>query len=425
MQHINSIKEEIASANSSIIKTMEQEDVISLDKFKKKLFLFLAIVVAEGVTAFVASQSEIEGLEPWLIGLVIITVIGGVIYMAISNEATKRQKSYQDLITIIAKAACEKIAPGIQYDVKGLDREIFINSFLVKRSSHSFNSSSTFFGRLLDQEIKLSYCEYYYYSRSSDSDSESDSSTKTTIFDGTLLVIKNPTPGRSMTVVLTDSSDRLVGSKFGDVLNTITSKLDFLPGNLVRFDENPEFEKYFKVLSDNEQEARQIINQQMQLLIMDLKKKIKEIQLSFIDDQIYVGIPSKIPPYIDSSSFSRLTPAVVDYCALVFGIAETFISLMSTERTTPSPIVQSSFQEIIAASPDLPDSIDTTIAATRSVGKGCMFIVGAVMLFMGGSMVVASLVLLSLVGEKLMIGPGIVGVILLYVGYRFVRKKKV
>jgi hypothetical protein len=130
-----------------------------------------------------------------------------------------------------------------------------------------------------------------------------------TIFKGLFFVADCLKNFSSQTIVLPDVAQNLLG-KLGQALQSFSAPL----GRLVKFDD-AEFEKYFVVYSEDENQARDILSPALMSRIVEFRKKNRSswVRLSFAGSQVFVALsreqnfcdPSLFGPIIDFAKIDQ------------------------------------------------------------------------------------------------------------------------
>lgn len=123
------------------------------------------------------------------------------------------------------------------------------------------------------------------------------------------------------TIVLPDTAENLFGS-----LGSFFQKMNVSREQLVKL-EDPEFEKYFCVYSNDQVEARYILSTKLMQRITELKKKSKKkIRLSFINSKVFIAISIGKnlfePPFFRTMLNYNLMEEFFNYLHLSVGIVE-------------------------------------------------------------------------------------------------------
>jgi hypothetical protein len=107
-----------------------------------------------------------------------------------------------------------------------------------------------------------------------------------TLFEGVFFRAEFPKHFTGKTVVLPDSATNL----FGDYIGEFLQKNNFGRDKLVKLD-NPEFEKFFVVYSNDQIEARYILSHSLMEKMLNFRKKVGvDVAFSFVDGNMYVGV---------------------------------------------------------------------------------------------------------------------------------------
>lgn len=142
-----------------------------------------------------------------------------------------------------------------------------------------------------------------------------------TIFKGLFFVADFNKNFVGETFVLPDTAESAFGS-----LGTFFQKMNMSRPQLVKL-EDIEFEKAFAVYGTDQIEARYILSPSLMQRIMEFRKKTKsEISLSFIQSQVYIGIPISKDlfeaPVFSSMINYPMMAEYYSYLALCIGIVE-------------------------------------------------------------------------------------------------------
>jgi Protein of unknown function (DUF3137) len=145
--------------------------------------------------------------------------------------------------------------------------------------------------------------------------------TVVTIFKGLFFIADFNKKFIGETFVLADTAESTFGS-----LGTFFQKMNMSRPKLVKL-EDIEFEKVFAVYGTDQIEARYILSTALMSRIMEFRKKTgKEISLSFIDSNVFIGIPIakdlfEAPMFSTLVNYS-LIAEYYNYLALCIGIVE-------------------------------------------------------------------------------------------------------
>lgn len=107
-----------------------------------------------------------------------------------------------------------------------------------------------------------------------------------TIFQGMFIEIKLNQKTKAETYIFSDITEKLIGKWLGDMVQSI----NFGRGELVKL-ENPEFEKHFRVHSDDQVQARVLITPLFMEKLLKLNTKLKvPFHMAHHGDCLYVAI---------------------------------------------------------------------------------------------------------------------------------------
>jgi hypothetical protein len=151
-------------------------------------------------------------------------------------------------------------------------------------------------GKIGATEIQFSEIEVAYGARG-------DTYRGAISFDGLFFVGAFNKDFTAQIVVLPDVAERLL-VHVGQKLQALTK----FRGQLIKL-EDPEFEKFFAVYSDDQIQARYVLSTSLMEKVVEFRKKAnKEIFLSFIESKVYVAVP------LDRDLFEpRLSTTLLDF----------------------------------------------------------------------------------------------------------------
>ncbi|MCP4439463.1 MAG: DUF3137 domain-containing protein [Aureispira sp.] len=213
--------------------------------------------------------------------------------------------------------------PSIKFSPKRhIDSNDFNSSQLF--GSHNRYSGEDFFDGTIEH-TPVRFSELAVKKVTTNGSGNNRKTTTTTIFDGLFFVVQMQKRTYGKVAVLPDSAESMFGS-VGKFFQKTFGKL-FQGGQLVHFEEHPEFEKEFVVYSKEEEEAHRILTPTMLNAIYDLRYKWgSNVRLSFIDHNVYIAISSSKNLFeVDSKQSileNSLLQELYDELILCFSIIE-------------------------------------------------------------------------------------------------------
>jgi hypothetical protein len=313
------------------MKTIEQfkdycareidSDLAILEKIRGgvqgKLIAAGAILACAGMALLFWMQQAgyIAGLKAALIAagciLFAVLVIMGLLPKLLMREYISAYK-----MSVIDKFI-KFIDPNLQYDPFGfVSGGAYSMSELFRTYAERYSGSDYVKGLLDNISVEFSNVHSEYYHRSG------KSRRWVTIFKGLFFVVGFRKNFSGHTIVLPDTAQGLLG-KLGQKLQSLMPPL----GRLVTFNDE-EFEKYFVVYSENENEARSVLSPSMMQLMVDFRKKISAawLRFSFSGSQVFIALtqirnvcePSLFGPIVNFDKLDRY----LEYISFVHRIAE-------------------------------------------------------------------------------------------------------
>ena len=127
--------------------------------------------------------------------------------------------------------------------------------------------------------------------RSTSRDSKGNTKTnRTTIFSGMFIILDTPNIANGMIQIKPDIAERYFGGMVGGFLQKLVGSTTAYP--LIKFDEDPEFEKQFVVYSNDTATARRLLTADARAYLQQLNegKNNKKISLAISNHKVYLGI---------------------------------------------------------------------------------------------------------------------------------------
>jgi hypothetical protein len=292
------------------MKTIEQfkdycmremdSDLAILEKIRSgvhgKLLAAAALLAcgAMGLLFLMQQQGYITGIKAALIAagciLFVMLVILGLLPKFLMREYNSAFKmSVMDKFTKFLDA-------NLQYDpFNFVSGGVYSMANLFRQEAERYSGSDLVKGRLGDIPVEFSQALSEYSVR------QKGSRRWVTIFRGLFLVADCRKNFSGQTIVLPDTAQNLLG-KLGQKLQSLMPPI----GQLVTFDD-AEFEKYFVVYSENENEARTIISPALIQKAVEFRNKNRSawLRFSFFGSQVFVAL-SQVRNFCEPSLFGPI-----------------------------------------------------------------------------------------------------------------------
>ncbi len=276
MKSLNDIRREINPALQKI-ELLRKEKLQAISNAKKWYILPLIILLF-------ALFSFLSGSLPLTIFCAVISFISFfLVYLfKISPHKTEFIHSFKHQVF---SSFVSSIYPNSYYAPDNyLPSSIFSSSQLF--GSYDSYSGEDYFEGETESGCAFKFSELRVTDTTTDSDGDS---TTSTVFDGIFFILDVPQRVSGRIQVIPDSAESSFGT-FGKFIQKTMGSL-FQGGELVYFEEHPEFEKEFVVYSKDEEEARRLLSPVLIKAIYDLKIKWnKRLRLSFINNQIFIAL---------------------------------------------------------------------------------------------------------------------------------------
>jgi hypothetical protein len=268
------------------------ESLRELESSRKKTLLklvaFIFFMLAAAVFIAVALWAAITFNSEFLVCCLFILPLAWLFGLAFGLGKIKNSyvKAYKGEVM---PKIIRFIDEGLQYSYQGgIGSSDFIRSGIFLTYPDQYSCEDHVFGTV--DKTAISFSEVHAKEKREHQDREGRKRTEyITIFRGIFFVADFNKSFRHKTLVLPDKAERLFGKMIGGFLQ---SKNISRP-QLVKM-EDPEFEKYFVVYSQDQVEARYILSTSLMQRITEFKKKTgKNIYFSFVDDKLMAAIPYK------------------------------------------------------------------------------------------------------------------------------------
>jgi hypothetical protein len=256
-----------------------------------KSLIFYRVIIGLMIVGVLAIIFSFELLTPLLesnVFYLIISVIFMIAYItAIVLLIAKQGKIRKNFVIEFKKKIINSIVSffdeGLTYDPhKFISLQEFQASNLIRQRIDKYYGDDFVEGKIGQTTLKFSEVHAFY-------EENSDNKKRyVEIFGGVFFIGDFNKNFKGSTYVFPDRMEKTFG-RFANFLQSL-SKAN---GQLVKL-EDIDFEKEFKVYSDDQIEARYILSTSLMQRILDFQKKAYSgIMLAFKDSKIYIAIPVK------------------------------------------------------------------------------------------------------------------------------------
>lgn len=260
----------------------------SLELERKDLVLKIALVFCLCFGILIIAYSYVQNMPipsyqlPVMIVVGLVSIIAGLVNRLLIHPF-KREFKFR-----VVEQVFKRLLPDCIYDSNGkIPQSDYMMSLLFPRYPDIYQGEDFVKARIGQTEFEFSELKTFFHSRDN-----KGRKRKVIIFKGLFFIADFHKNFSGQTFVLPDYAERSLGD-VGNILQSMIGKVDSRPGELVKL-EDPAFEKYFKVYSTDQLEARYILSASMMQRVLDLKQKMKsEISISFVNSRVFVAIHSK------------------------------------------------------------------------------------------------------------------------------------
>jgi hypothetical protein len=232
--------------------------------------------------------------------MIMIFIAYSIIALIFSQKAIRKYKRmFKD---VVIGPLIKAIDPMLQYAKESfISRAKYDESKIFLTHADRYSGEDYVWGMVDKTALEFSELHSQYVTR--------DSKGRTqyhTIFKGLFLIADFHKDFKCRVVVMPDYSERLFGglAKFFQKMNVMRDPLIYM--------EDPEFEKMFKVYSNDIVEARYILSTSTLKRIVDLKKKLdRSIHISFINSKMFLAISSARNMFDPKMGNSVLRPEII------------------------------------------------------------------------------------------------------------------
>lgn len=241
---------------------------------------FLALILS-----FELLTSALEENVFYMI-LAIIIMIAYIIafVLFLSKQGKIRRLFVLEFKSKIISSIVNFFDEGLVYDpLKLISLQDFTSSNLIRRTIAKYYGDDYVEGKIGQTSLRFSEVHAYIEENTSD-----DKKRYVEVFGGIFFIGDFNKNFNGHTYVFPDKMEKAFG-RFAKFLQSLSSS----NGQLVNL-EDIEFEKEFKVYSDDQIEARYILSTSLMQRILDYKRKANsDIMMAFKESKIYMAIPIK------------------------------------------------------------------------------------------------------------------------------------
>jgi len=253
-------------------------DIEALEQKRKKVLRKLTFV---GIAMFclVAVSFFILVLSGADFGIIMFPVVLSIIVGAFTFKFISRDYISEFKILVIDRII-RFIDDNLSYDRKRhIPKSIFMLSRIFSRTPNRYSGDDFVSGKIGATKIQFSELNAVHESGSGKNRS------RVTVFKGLFFVGDFNKNFSCSVVVLPDTAEKLFG-RIGQKLQSMNIVRD----KLIKLDD-PQFEKYFVVYSNDQIQARYVLSTSLMKRIVDFRQKSnRKIHLSFVGSMVFVAI---------------------------------------------------------------------------------------------------------------------------------------
>lgn len=282
-------------------------EVLSSLKKKFRPFYFISI----GCGILLMGLINIFSLFLAGLGCLVVFLIYSYKAKPLKNKIKEFYKSK------VIPALIHNISSDLNYQPNfGINESEFLNAKIYTKKSDRYKTEDLIEGTI--DKTFLKFAEIHSEYKTTDK----DGNTKWhTIFRGIFYQSDFHKNFKGETYILTDYSEKTIFKGIGKFFQ----RKNFMRPDLVLL-EDPEFEKEFVVYSTDQIEARYLLSLSIMSKLTNFKKQVKNVQLSFINNYMYVTISNRRdlfePNYYSSEKDYEDLKLYYKYLDLVIGLVE-------------------------------------------------------------------------------------------------------
>jgi hypothetical protein len=211
------------------------------------------------------------------------------------------------------------IGPDLEYQPQqGISRDEYVQSGIFLTGGDVYTCEDLVSGKMGSTAIRFS--EVHAQAKQTTQEDGKTQTTYETLFRGIFFSADFNKHFNGRTVVLTDQAERFMGG-----LGTMFQKMNVVRDPLIKMD-SVDFEKAFAVYGTDPVEANYILSPSLMERILAFKQRSGNIQMSFVNSNVYISIPIKEnlfePKILTSMIDAKSSERYFDYLQMVTGIVE-------------------------------------------------------------------------------------------------------
>lgn len=271
---MKSIAELQAFYNAEIVQHLDELEDLRKYQMRRQAFM---------ITAFIASVGL--GLATFMPFMIIVFMLISLIFYFIFYGFKRKRPDFK---TMYKQTVIDKIIKFIEPELVYSPHQFIPNSKysyskIFLQQVDIYNGEDMVQGKIGKTQVE--FCELHTQDRRTDSKGRT---TYVTIFKGIFFIADFNKSFNGQTFVLSDFSERFMGF-FGKMFQN----MNIMRPDIIRL-EDPEFEKYFAVYGNDPVEARYILSTSLMQRLLEFRKKVNaNVQMSFLDSQIYLAVPMR------------------------------------------------------------------------------------------------------------------------------------
>lgn len=247
----------------------------------------------------------------------------GIVVVIVGFVTRRAQQSLKKTYKhIVVQRVVKAIGQGLTYRPDStLTKQDFNDMHLFDRSAEKWTSEDEVCGRKNAVSYSLHECHAWYEVHSN------KRRRRITIFRGVIVRLDFNKNFLGHTVVVTESTGKILGGLFGDAESRKGKRI-------VRL-ENVDFEKQFTAYSTDDQEARYILTPKLMELMMEAQALLGahgDLRFSFHDNSMFVTVPEPNDRFEASLFGAKVTPeSVMGDLAETVRLAERLVDTLDLE----------------------------------------------------------------------------------------------
>lgn len=259
---------------SDIVPHLDELETLRKFQLRRQAFIVVAFIASVGL--------GLATFMPFMI--IVFLALSLILYFIFYGFKRKRpdfKTQYKD--TVIRKII-SFISPELVYSShQFISNTKYSNSRIFLQQVDIYNGEDLVQGTI--GKTAVEFCELHTKDRRTDSKGRTH---YVTIFRGIFFIADFNKNFMGQTYVLSDFGERFMGF-FGKIFQN----MNMMRPDVIRL-ENPDFEKYFAVYGTDPVEARYILSPSFMERLVNYRNKMQtNLQLSFINSQVYLAMPMK------------------------------------------------------------------------------------------------------------------------------------